>query len=208
LSYARSRDFVHWETASGRPLPLPIQPGAGDIIDPVPAGGGLINGGARLGFDARGRAIVAYHKYNAAGVTAPYLARLDQGRWTIHSVDAGWDYRWAFGGNGSLVSEVQIEAPRPAPGGRLRVSYRHAKHGRGAWLFDAESLRLSGHEPYRSAWPAWMETVEAGSPGMRARFHARDGFTLRWETLDANRDRPREGPPPSPSMLRVYDLRP
>ena len=29
-------------------------------------------------------------------------------------------------------------------------------------------------------------------------------YILRWETLEANRDKPRTGPLPEPSMLRVY----
>ena len=31
-------------------------------------------------------------------------------------------------------------------------------------------------------------------------------YMLRWETLGANRDRPREEPWPPPSMLRVYKM--
>jgi len=38
-----------------------------------------------------------------------------------------------------------------------------------------------------------------GTPGRR--------FILRWETLPANRDRPREQPWPEPSLLRVIELR-
>ena len=31
-------------------------------------------------------------------------------------------------------------------------------------------------------------------------------YILRWEALPANRDRPRPGEPPKPSMLRLYVL--
>jgi hypothetical protein len=42
LSYARSRDLVHWETVAGVPLPLPLTietPGL--VVDPSPPRGGL-----------------------------------------------------------------------------------------------------------------------------------------------------------------------
>jgi hypothetical protein len=206
LTYARSKNFVHWETGAGRALRLPMKPGEADVIDPVPAGAGLINGGAQLGFDSKGRVLVAYHKYDAAGATKPFIARLENGKWVIRAIGADWTYRWAFGGPGSLVREVQVEAPR-MEGGRVRVQYQHAKHGRGAWLLDEETLRVVGAGPYRAAWPEWMERVESAFPGMEVRMRARDGFALRWESLGENRDRPRTGPLPEPSVLRVYDLR-
>ncbi|MCD6304492.1 MAG: BNR repeat-containing protein, partial [Planctomycetes bacterium] len=78
LSYARSRDLVHWRTAAGEPVELPMTiktPGL--IVDPVPPGGGIINGNTAIGFDAAGRVIVSYHKFDEAGKTQLYNARLE-----------------------------------------------------------------------------------------------------------------------------------
>jgi hypothetical protein len=39
----------------------------------------------------------------------------------------------------------------------------------------------------------------SGRPGI--------SYLLRWETLGSNRDRPRQGPLPEPSPLRVYEIK-
>jgi hypothetical protein len=36
LSYARSRDLVHWEKSDGAPLKLPITLANAEIVDPMP----------------------------------------------------------------------------------------------------------------------------------------------------------------------------
>ena len=43
LSYARSRDLIHWETSSGKPLARPITLANAEVIDPAKPGEGLIN---------------------------------------------------------------------------------------------------------------------------------------------------------------------
>src|SRR4029078_627328 len=59
LSYARSQDLVHWQTAAGKALTLPITLATGDIVDPVPSGGGMINNNNNVGFAAQNRAVGA-----------------------------------------------------------------------------------------------------------------------------------------------------
>jgi hypothetical protein len=54
LSHARSDDLLSWTDAAGKPLALPITLATGDVVDPVPSGGGLINLNRELGFDAPG----------------------------------------------------------------------------------------------------------------------------------------------------------
>ena len=52
LSYMRSTDLRTWENTAGETLALPITINSlGTVVDPVPPGGGLINGNAKLGFD-------------------------------------------------------------------------------------------------------------------------------------------------------------
>jgi hypothetical protein len=58
-------------------------------------------------------------------------------------------------------------------------------------------------------WPAELDRAESSWPGMTVQIRRGKGdpsFLMRWETLGPNRDRPREGPLPPPSMLRVYKL--
>ena len=61
---------------------------------------------------------------------------------------------------------------------------------------------------------AQIRKLESNRPGMGVRTASDLGesgeagvrYLLRWETLPSNRDRPRPGEPPPPSMLRLYKL--
>jgi hypothetical protein len=107
LSYARSKDLVHWTDSSGKPMKLPMTLGTCEVIDPVPARGGMINGNARIGFDNQRRVVVSYHKFDKEGKTQAYNARLENGKWRIYQV-TDWDYRWYFQGGGSIDFEVRV----------------------------------------------------------------------------------------------------
>ncbi len=102
LCYARSKDFLHWETGAGKPLTLPITLKSSEIVDPVPEKGGMINGNAKLGFDNLGRVTISYHKYDVAGNTQPWTARLENGVWKRYQI-THWPYRWDFRGNVTLI---------------------------------------------------------------------------------------------------------
>ncbi len=221
LSYARSRDLVHWETSAGKPLMLPITLGTAEIVDPVPEGGGIINGNTRIGFDSRGNPILSYHKYDAGGATQIYNARREGGAWRIVQA-SDWTWRWDFSGGGSISFDVIVGTVEPAAPGRLRQSWSNAHHGSGVWLLDEATLRPIGPEkpevqpataerkaatvPAEAARPAaGMVVRRAGDLGSGGEKGVR--YELRWETLGPNRDHAREGPIPPPSMLRVWELR-
>lgn len=210
LTYARSSDLVHWETSAGRPLELPIKVETGEIIDPIPVQGGIVNGAAHLGFDSRQRPVVSYHKFDETGYTQVYLARLEDGRWK-RSVVTDWKYRWAMSGGGSIQFEIQLGAPRAGAKGELLVSFRHSKYGAGRLRIDEATLRPLGVLPSERQWPAELDQPESDFSGIQVRTHFQSGkemnYLLRWETLGANRDRPREGPLPGPSLLRLYEIR-
>ena len=63
--------------------------------------------------------------------------------------------------------------------------------------------------------PKEISAVKSPAPGMGVQWRGDSGssgeagvrYLIRWETLGRNRDRPREGPPPEPSMLNLYKLR-
>ncbi len=208
LSYARSRDLVHWETSSGRPLKLPITLETAEVIDPVPAGGGIINGNTIIGFDGRGRVVVSYHKYDENGYTQLYNTRLEDGGWRIYRT-SDWTYRWAFSGGGSIIWEIGF-GPVTFRDGVLTQSWRHVRHGSGTWVLDEATLRPTGAltAPELGSSPRRAEPSFAGARRRTAADSGSSGipgvsYALRWETLDTNRDRPREGPLPPPSMLRI-----
>ena len=212
-SYARSPDLLHWENSAGKPLSLPITLQTGEIVDPVPVHGGVINGDVVVGFDSEKRPVVSYIKYDANGNTQIYNARVEDGHWSIHQA-SGWNYRWDFSGGGSIPFEVHVGAVKTGPGGVLTQQYSHLKLGSGTWILDPVTLKPVGHQEERPGFPPELGKLESKFPGMQVKWAGDSGasgdpgvrYVLRWETLGPNRDRPREGDPPPPGMLRVYKL--
>jgi len=212
VSYARSRDLLHWESSAGQPISLPITIDNGDVVDAVPPRGGAINTNVLIGFDAQNHVLIAYTKYDSAGNSQLYLARRDAGQWKISQLSR-WDYRWNFAGNGTIVFEITFTPPRALPDGRILVTYNHVKFGRGGFAVDPQTLSATPIDPPPRI-PLELLKPESDFPGMEARFAEDSGtsgdphmrYLLRWETLPENRDRMRTGPLPPPSMLRVYEV--
>ena len=210
LSYARSKDLRNWENAAGKALPLPIKLEDAAIVDPVPVNGGMINGNSEIGFDGEGRVTISYHKHDATGNTQPWNARVENGTWKLYQT-ADWPHRWDFGGGGTLSFGISLGPVTKETDGQLTQSWKHFKLGGGTWLLDPESLRAVGKVDRRSTPPDFGR-IEGKFPELRVKTAGDSGqsdkpgvrYLLRWETLDANRDKPREGPLPEPSMLRLY----
>ena len=213
LSYARSHDLIHWETGGGKPLKLPITLETSDIVDPVPQKGGIINNNTKIGFDNLGRVTISYHKYDAAGNTQPWTARLENGKWQHYQI-ADWPYRWDFGGNGSLVFFIVLGAVHQENDGRLTQTFSHVKFGSGTWLIDPETLQATGKVQCQKT-PPELDGVKGAFPGLQVRWANDSGegsvpglsYKLRWETLDDNRDQPRQGSLPPPSMLQIVTIK-
>ena len=215
LSYARSKDLVHWETSRGAALSLPITIDNGEIVDPVPPGGGIINGNTRIGFDAQNRVILSYHKYDAAGNTQIYNARHEDGAWK-HYQASDWTQRWEFSGNGTIQFDVRVGGVSVVDGALVQ-SFSSPESG-GLWILDPATLKPTGkaqRDPGGSVVaPPEASVPESDFPGMRVQWRSdsgepsgtKDWFMLRWETLGPNRDRPRDEPWPAPGMLRVYRM--
>ncbi|HPC62025.1 MAG TPA: BNR repeat-containing protein [Verrucomicrobiota bacterium] len=212
ICYARSRDLVTWETSGGRPLPLPITFETGEVVDPVPMHGGAINGNVALGFDAQGRPIVSYHKFDTNGFTQVYNTRLEDGRWVQHQA-TDWKHRWEFGGGGSIPFEVRVGPVKLDTGNRLTQHFSSREQDSGAWVLDDRTLRPRRRASAADAAIADLRKVRSAFPGMQVHLVPVQGseaapaaLWLRWETLGANRDRPRPGPLPPPGMLEVYEI--
>jgi hypothetical protein len=213
LSYARSRDMVRWERSSGQPIPVPITLDTGEIVDAVPVKGGLLNVNHQVGFDSQGRPIVSYHKHDDRGFTQAYCARLEKGAWKQYQV-SDWQYRWDFGGGGTIVVEIRIGAVEFQPDGRLALAYSHVKHGAGIWILDEATLQPVGQLQRANPLAPFDKKFAIDFPGLQYN-QATDleqgdeigvRYLLRWQTLGANRDRPRAEPLPPPTMLRLYRL--
>ncbi len=216
LSYAKSADLVSWVDSAGKPLVLPITLRSGEVVDPVPPKGGIINSNLRLGFDTRQRVIITYHKYDANGDLQVYAARRDVEGWSVIQVSDWKGYRWEFSGGGTIVGEVSLGAVEPIGNGQLTMAYRYPKAA-GVWVLDEPTLQPipEAKAPRKVAVvPSGVMQVGSAFEGMRKRTAGDLGvesadFTYRlvWESLDANRDRPRPPPWPEASELKVVKVR-
>ncbi len=213
LCYAQSDDMVHWRSSKGQALTLPITLETADIVDPVPAGGGIINGNTKLGFDSQRRPIISYHKFDAQGNTQLYQARLEDGAWQIYQT-SDWAYRWDFSGGGSIVFEISFSPVEPSAPGRLKQSYHHAKFGDAIWELDEVTLKPAATLDMKQDVPESLDKTISTLPGMCVQ-RARDRGTspepgtrylLQWETLPSNRDKPRTVPLPGPSTLNLLKI--
>lgn len=216
LSYARSRDLIEWESAFGEKIELPIRfDQKALIVDPIPSGGGIINGGHRQEFDSENKPVLVYHKSDAKGNMQIYAARPDGEKW-IHRDLTDWKHPISFSGGGSMgfigISIGDVERVKPDV---FAVSYRHKDYGSGSFQFDAKTLKLLDKPfPKATGLPGELDKLESDFPGMgmkRADDLGSSGvagvrYILQWETLDANRDKPRQPPFPEPSTLKVYKL--
>ncbi|WP_116951868.1 BNR repeat-containing protein [Jiangella endophytica] len=226
VSYARSADLVNWETSAGEALELPITRATGDVVDPIPPEGGVINNNVQVGFDADGAPVVAYHKYDEAGNTQIYVATPDDSADGWHNVQVSdWTGAWEFSQGGTLVFEVELYwAPQVTADDTLRLDVTCHGEGR-TFVLDGQTLepiqevatpptepasvsevRSDYQHPYPGEGGAQVQVNLNDDSGASGSFHA-PPLTLgpdevrrnliRWESLGENQDRPRQAWPPA-----------
>ncbi len=211
LSYMKSKDLKHWQDVHGQPVTLPATIEKKSlIVDPIPAKGGIINLAARLCFDQELNPIFVYHKYDAAGNLQLFIAHYTQRRWKIKQLTQ-WDYRWEFSGNGSINREFILQDFSRRDDGHYQVEYWHIKFGDGTLLLSEDLVPIG--RVIKSPEPEIMQKPVGKFPGLQVqtasdRGSVRDGFhhTLKWETLDRNRDKPRSKPWPPSSALYLLEF--
>ncbi len=214
LSYARSRDLVHWEKSDGIPIQLPMTLSTAEVVDPVHPGGGILNGNTKIGFDHEGRVVIGYHKNDREGDTQIYNARLEDLGWKIHKI-SNWDYHWDFKGGGSIINEINLSRVSLGQPGTLVQSFSHKKYGSGVWVLDESDFSILETRKKKSQYPRDLSKPRSSIPDMRVNWAGDTGksneketrFVLRWETLGRNRDQPREGEPPPPTWLEVVKIK-
>ena len=216
LSYARSRDLKHWETAGGEALALPLTlEQSGACVDPIPPGGGIINGCERLLFDGQDRPVIAYHKRDEKGHMQIYVAHFEAGVWRRRAVTS-WDREIPFSGRGAMpFIGIKLGEATRLESGLIVIGYRHRDYGSGRLVLDEETLAPVEREVLlpRTIPRALMEPTIAFD-GMRVKISQDIGnaspsdekYLLRWETLGAHHDRPRQPPLPPASGLELVVL--
>lgn len=211
LSYARSKDLVHWEDAFGRPAILPITLNNHNLwVDPVPTNGGILNGQTFLGLDSQNRPIISYFKFDENGFTQIYLARPNNGLWIIRPITT-WNYRWWFDGGGSINNELRISPPREVSKGIIRVDFDHIEYGKGYVLVDEIDLSQKGQ--IITGKTSLVVKSQAVNPILSKRWISKEDcgesssknakYMLTWEAYPTNRDSIRTHFNPEPSTLYV-----
>ena len=212
LSYMKSPDLIHWFTAFDEPVNLPATlDQRGLIVDPAPPQGGMLNLAAKMVLDKDNHPVFVYHKYDSLGYLQLFSAQLQEDHWHYTQL-TDWEYRWEFSGRGSINREFHLKSFRERADGQYEVDYWHIQHGNGTLLLNDQFETIGEvlkSEPFGASL-----AVEGTFPGMQIQTIGDIGeyggensrFLLKWETLNRNRDRPREKPWPEPSQLYVYRL--
>jgi hypothetical protein len=211
LSYARSPDLLHWEDSNGNPIVLPITRARGEVVDPVPEFGGMLNGQTRLGFDAANAPMIAYYRNDTNGDTQIMLARKVGSEWRIQQVSDWSGSRQDLDRTGSLGVPIGIaDDPFVAADGTIRVRAR--RDGRAIeFVIDPASGRTLSSGPYQAA-PEAVTGFE-DIPGLPLNVRRAEGvpasgpddFYLTWQANPAFQDRARPDIPP-PSILRLHRI--
>lgn len=210
LSYAKSKNLVNWYKSNGDEQPLPITYENAEIVDPVPVHGGMINGNTKIGFDQQNRPVITYHKFDEQGYTQLYNARWEGEEWKIYQ-STKWNFRWEFGGYGSLNSRVGVY-PINVEGSQLTQRYFIDSVGIQKVLLDPMSLTVQSIIPDER--PVEYQTLESKMSGDEAmvvhlvndEVNQDEMYVLRWETLPPHNDLPLESDIPQAQPLVLYHL--
>jgi hypothetical protein len=216
LSYARSADLVNWETMAGEKIELPITPTFKDVTaDPIPAKGGVINGGAFMFFDKQNKPMLGYFKYDKEGNSQVYITRFEGGEWVIKQV-SDWNYRWNFSGPGSITFEIRLNGGSVNDSGQILIDYTHVKKGNGQLVIDSKNLSLiedrqveikEGVEYPEELLPT-MSNIDSTSvkwlKSPDAQVGSKDYYALRWETMGKRRFYKEREKPVKPSIMMLY----
>ncbi len=216
LSHARSRDLRNWESAGGRSLDLPftLEQNAA-CVDPVPSGGGIINGCERLIFDKQDRPVIAYHKRDKNGCMQIYVARFQEGQWRPMALTT-WDKEVPFSGRGAMpFIGIRLSDVRSLDTGLISIAYRHRDYGSGRIVIDEDTLKPVNRKVVITPdIPRRLMKPTSAFAGMRVKLahdlggssNADRKYVLRWEALEAHYDRPRQPPLPLASVLKLVTL--
>jgi BNR repeat-containing family member len=187
-SYAKTKDFLTWYTASNDVIHLPIKNGEGDVIESVSVNSGLLNNCVKVGFDSTGRQIVSYFHFDTEGNTQLYNVRFEGEKWEIRQT-SHWSYRWDFRGRGAIVLEIEV-FPVACVSGELIQHWRHKEYGEGFWVLD-ENFTIIEERPLPDIYQ--QLTKKSNDAFINKICGSIDsGLFMTWETLPANRDKERE----------------
>lgn len=213
LTYAKTKDFSTWFAADGTKLKTPFVPGGGDVVDPVPIGGGLVNGVQRIGFDHAGKVVVTYAKYDDEKNLQLYAATPDGASWTVRQLTR-WTNSFRIEGLGTLSTPITVEGAVAQDHSTLTIDY--TCNGAAMTLAVDETWKFLSQTPRRPHYGDEVLAPHGTFPGLTTRvaedlaveqgYEPDRTYLLRWEALGTNQDQPRETWPRAGSELSVLRL--
>lgn len=186
-------------------------------VDPVPPGGGVINGGLTLFFLQDNTPVLAYMKYDENGNNQYFLAAAKNRKWEIKQVSK-WNYRWEFSGPGSIDFQIKLKSASLTKENQIKIEYWHVNRGDGQLIVDASSFQLFEDrkvEPVaENRYPPNLMEVQRKDGKFLVHWlkpkrydNLIDGnYVLRWETMGKRRFYKPPEKPVKPSVLKLYKL--
>lgn len=215
VSYARSADLENWEDAAGNPLTLPLTYEATPVAAPVPNEQGMVNGHQHVGFDAQGRPLVTYFRYDENRIAQGYLARFNGDAWEQHQITSLDRVTHQINRRGNETPSSVGLRQKPVLNADGSISVDADLLNQPVTLrLDAESLQPIG-QCRREASPGPLaKWASHETPGLRFQWQESSGnpsdkdhvTMISWHTLPGNRDRAGENIS-EPTTLRVHVLK-
>ncbi len=219
ITYARTRDFVHWEDHAGRPLTPPLDPDNSDMIEATGEDQGLVNS-ARVSVTAGGKPVVAYTRYGPNGRNSLVLASPSADGWR-RSIVATAGQQTVIAGGGTVPNLPSFGDPVVSGGevGSIDIAFPGERRKR--VFFNTDTLSIvdppqarpiaAAALPFEISPPPGLANVRKNSRGVRV-----DGSTtglagsIMYFSQGINRDQARKctsaepaacEPPPSPLIF-------
>lgn len=161
ITYARTRDFIHWEDHNGQPITPPMDPGNSDIIDTPGEGKGLVNL-ARVGVTTNGKPVIAYTKYGPHGRNSIILSTPSTNGWS-RSIIATAEKLSIVSGGGTIPDLPFIGDLDVSDGslGFIDIGFPHEKRKR--IYFKTDTLEIID-PPKSKARPTIDRTITISPP--------------------------------------------
>lgn len=205
LSYAKTKDFIHWQNAQGANLTLPLTKQSPTIVDPAPVDSGLSNPIMRIGFDGARRPVISYTRYDAARGNQLFVARADTlGTWYRTQITR-WNGVFPVTGTGSIRFPFAVGSAEPGAPGTLKLSYSCSGKGRTVVL-DEKSLAVKSDAPSVSplvgkpVLPVLRKDSKLVTHQVLTEAD-KSLYILRWRSMPVNGDKPRAVIPPAEPLL-------
>ena len=121
VSYARTKDFVHWTDSNGKPIAAPVSPETGEMVDDTGENAGLLNN-PQIALDPAGSPVISYTKYGAGGTNGIIVASRKDNAWVVREV-AHSPTLTKLEGRGTLPEAPSVEPVAFRTSGEVAISF-------------------------------------------------------------------------------------